>query len=189
MKNSLFDILKSLLKKIRMFVLKPSFILRKSKVGTGSYVGGHTLLNRSVVGKYCYVGCNCVINSTHIGNYTSIAPGVQIGGMEHSYWEGSMSTHLSDECVEGNVTRIGNDVWIGAASIVKQGVKIGDGVVVGANSFVNKDVEPYSIVFGCPAKFYKYRFDKSIQEHLQASGYWKYAPRRAKLVLRQIPYK
>ena len=119
MKNSLFGMLKSLLKKTRMLVLKPSFMLRKSKVGMGSYVCGRTLLNQSIVEKYCYVGYNCVINSAHIGNYTSIAPGVQIGGMEHSYWKGSMSTHLSDECVEGNVTRIGNDVWIGAASIIK----------------------------------------------------------------------
>ena len=186
MKNVLFEIFKKGLKKIRMMMLKPYFFVKNSRVGANSYLGGHTLLNRSRVGKYCYVGCNCVINSVHIGNYTSIAPGVQIGGMEHSYWRGSMSTYLSDECVMGNVTRIGNDVWIGAASIIKQGVKIGDGAVIGANSFVNKDVEPYSIVFGCPAKLYKYRFDKSVQERLQESGYWKYSPRKARLMLRQL---
>lgn len=186
MSYKFFRWLIAMLKKGRMLLLRPYFMLRKSKVGILTYVGNNTLLNKSRVGKYCYIGCNCVVNSTNIGNYTSIAPGVQIGGMEHSYWKGSMSTYLSEECVEGNVTRIGNDVWIGAASIIKQGVKIGDGAVVGANSFVNKDVEPFSIVFGCPAKLYKYRFTEEVQNQLLKSRYWDLPPKEAKDLLQRI---
>lgn len=94
-----------------------------------------------------------------------------------------MSPLLSDECKTPERTVIGNDVWIGAQAIIKQGVRIGDGAVIGANSFVNKDVEPFSIVVGSPAKHIKYRFEKNIQKAITESAYWNENPRRAKEIL------
>ena len=74
-------------------------------------------------------------------------------------------------------------MWIAANCIIRQGVTIGDGAVVGAGSFVNKDVPPYAIVFGSPAKVHKYRFDQDIIDKLNESHYWEYEPKDAKTLL------
>lgn len=67
---------------------------------------------------------------------------------------------------------IGNDVWIGTRAIVLAGVTIGDGAIVGAGAIVTKDVEPYSIVAGVPAKFKKWRFPEHIREFLLEIEWW-----------------
>ena len=123
------------------------------------------------VGKHCYIATQSILNNTNIGNYTCIAPHVQIGGMQHSYWYPSISPRLSNECVTNN-TNIGHDVWIAAGAIIAQGVTIGNGAVVGANSFVNKDVPPYAIVVGTPARIIKYRFDEDTIKQLEKIQFW-----------------
>ena len=184
-----------LIRRITRIIKYPFYFLRKNQVPLSSQVGSGTFLRDSKVGNYCYIGRNCVINSAIVGNYTCIASGVQIGGMEHSICELSISPTLMGEsntpvgggkCLLGVKTDIGYDVWIAANCIIKQGVKIGDGAVIGANSFVNKDVEPYSIVFGTPAKFYKYRKCKSIEHVIKESQYWDYKPEEAKKILEKI---
>ena len=69
-------------------------------------------------------------------------------------------------------TDIGNDVWIGNNVIIKYGVKIGDGAILGAGAVVTKDVEPYSIVGGVPAKVIKYRFSPDEIKFLLAFKWW-----------------
>lgn len=146
----------------------------------------NTLISKTTIGRGSYIACNVVLNSAIIGNYCSIAPGVQIGGMEHSHWWLSTSTRLSDHCIHGRKTKIGNDVWIGAGSIIKQGINIGDGAVIGAMSFVNSDVPDNSIYFGSPAKFYKKRFKKEIFETLKESNYWNLNQKNAKIKLLEL---
>ena len=124
------------------------------------------------LGKYNYVARRCSFYNVKTGNYCCFGPDIHIGGMQHSYWWYSMSPILSSECDEmEKQTIIGNDVWIGAQCVIMQGVKIGDGAVIGANSFVNKDVEPFSIVVGSPAKYIKYRFGEDVREAIIKSGY------------------
>ena len=177
----------SVIKQLLQWLKMPLFKLRNNTIKSGSIIDSGTFLRDSVIGKYCYVGRNCVINSSEIGNYSCIAAGVQIGGMEHSYQELSISPMLMGEkCLLGLKTVIGHDVWIGANCIIKQGVTIGDGAVIGANSFVNKDVDPYAIVFGSPAKFYKFRDCKSIESELDKSRYWELSPDKAKSLLSGI---
>ena len=65
------------------------------------------------------------------------------------------------------MTEIGNDVWIGNNVTIKYGVKIGDGAIIGSGAVVTKDVEPYSIVGGVPAKIIKYRFRPDEIEFLE----------------------
>jgi serine acetyltransferase len=72
---------------------------------------------------------------------------------------------------KGNIT-IGNDVWIGAKSTIMSGVKIGHGAVIGSGSVVAKDVPPYAIVVGNPAKVIKYRFDEQQIKDLQNIAWW-----------------
>ena len=67
---------------------------------------------------------------------------------------------------------IGNDVWIGMNSCILQGITIGDGVVIGAGSVVTKDVPPYAIVAGNPARILKYRFDSAMIEKLVSLKWW-----------------
>lgn len=168
----------------------PLYKLRRNLVHISSDVDTGTYMRDSHIGRYCYIGRNCVLNSVDIGNYSCIASGVQIGGMEHSINELSISpTLMGDKCVLGQRTFIGHDVWIAANCIIKQGIRIGDGAVVGANSFVNKDVEPYSIVFGSPAKFHKYRKCKEKENDLVMSKYWELNPNEAIEKLNQLDFK
>lgn len=91
-----------------------------------AFIGPKTLIKNFVIGKYTYLGRFSILNNVEVGNYCSIAPGVQIGGMEHSYWWFSCSTFLSDHCISNKRTIIGHDVWIGANVVFNQGIKIGN---------------------------------------------------------------
>lgn len=73
-----------------------------------------------------------------------------------------------------NPVKVGHDVWIGEDVMIKRGVVIGNGAVVGARSVVVKDVPPYAVVAGNPAKVVKYRFTKKIAEKLNKTNWWEY---------------
>ena len=78
--------------------------------------------------------------------------------------------------IKATATHIGNDVWIGHGALVKPGVRIGDGAVVGANAVVTHDVPPYAVVAGNPAIVKKYRLPKELIVPMRQSAWWKYAP-------------
>ena len=169
-----------LLKIVFQYVKKQSLKIRNNSIGKSCVIDSNTFMRNCKIGNYNYIGRNCVMNDVLMGNYCSIASSVQIGGMEHSWWTYSTSTRLSDECYLGRTTHIGNDVWIAASAIIRQGVKIGDGAVIGAGSFVNKDVPPYAIVVGSPARILRYRFDETIQKQIIDSKAFEQEPKVAK---------
>ena len=128
-----------------------------------------------------------------IGKYCSISYGVTIGPPEHNYK--LLSTHpfiyrskydIFEDNKDIELSRlqenlvIGNDVWIGCNSVIARGITIGDGAVIGANSFVNKDVPPYAIVGGSPAKILKYRFSDEIIGILKDIKWWNLPPKTIK---------
>lgn len=169
---------------------RPYLLLKGNHVPLSSRIDSRCTLRFSTIGKYCFIRSGAQFNHVITGNYCSFAADVQIGGMEHPITEYSTSAKLfRDECVSDMDTIIGNDVWIAAGAIIRQGVRIGNGAVVGANSFVNKDVPPYAIVAGSPAHIIKYRFEKEIQEMIANSGYWNLPPKKAKLVLKSLPHR
>ena len=84
---------------------------------------------------------------------------------------------------------IGNDVWIAAGTIIAQGITIGNGAVIGANSFVNKDVPPYAIVVGTPARILKYRFSDELIAELQKTEFWDKEPNEAKVIVERFNEK
>ena len=151
-----------------------------------TFIRHNVSLRRTRVGKYCYIGENSALNHVQMGNYCSIAPNVMIGGMEHSYWAASTSARLSDEGIADRTTTIGNDVWIGTQCCIKQGVTIGDGAVIGAQSLVTSDVPAYSIVFGSPARIHKFRFSDEIINKIRKTKYWRNSPKTAKYILSNL---
>ena len=139
---------------------------------------------RSRIGKYSYVGNNTFITNTHIGNFTSISGDCYIGGTSHPIhwvstssvfhkWKNILHKNFSDfEYDIFKETQIGNDVWIGQGAKIKAGVKIHDGAVIGMGSVVTKNVGPYEVWGGNPAKCIKKRFDEDTIERLLAKEWW-----------------
>ena len=138
--------------KLQVVFTRIIFSLRNIYLGKGVRIQRNSVVTRSSIGKYSYIGDFCRIDKAKIGDYTSIAPGVQIGGMEHPYKDLAMNTVVNDNWVKKE-TIIGNDVWIGSKAIIRQGVVIGDGAVIGAGALVLKDVKEYSIVLGVLPNF------------------------------------
>lgn len=143
----------------------------------------------SIIGKYCYVGERCDITKSEIGNYVSIANNVSIGPGEHSLNKISTNS-LFYETPYLNLTqghcKIESDAWIGVDSIIRRGVTVGIGAVVGANSFVNSDVPNFAIVAGSPAKIVGYRFDNASQKVILDSKWWNLEIEDAKIFLDKI---
>lgn len=176
----------SFIKLLIRVVKYPLYRIRNNSISLTSEICSNSFLKNCIVGKWCYIGSNGTFNNVRLGNYSCIAPSCQIGGMEHSYWAVSVSPKISDECISDRVTTIGHDVWVAANCIIRQGVTIGDGAIIGAHSFVNEDVPPYAIVFGIPAKIYKYRFDEETVRRLNESHFWEYEPEKAKQIVSKI---
>lgn len=135
-----------------------------TRLAEGVVIGRKSKLYNAIVEHYSYIGDECRIFLTDIGAYTSIGPRVVIGENEHSLSSFSTSEYLYSEKVRRDVyehnrcrTKVGNNVWVGCGVIIKKGVEIGDGAVIGAGSVVVKDVQPYTVVVGNPARKIKSR--------------------------------
>lgn len=144
------------------------------------------ILNNSKLGDFSYVGFNSYLNHVEVGKFTCIGPNVQIGLGEHPV-NGFVSVHpvfyspvklvgmsFADRYhfKEFNEINIGNDVWIGANVIVTGGVNIGNGAVIAAGAVVVKDVAPYTVVGGVPARYIKTRFEKEEINKLEKFAWW-----------------
>lgn len=97
-------------------------------------------------------------------------------------WQENTPDHMSQLPFKGDIV-IGNDVWVGRESIIMPGVKIGDGAIIAAYSVVTKDVEPYSVVGGNPARFIKKRFNDELIELLLEFKWWDLPPEKLVAVL------
>lgn len=113
-------------------------------IQTGCVIGHDCL-----IGEYSYVGMNTTITRSAIGRYCSIANNVSIGDGEHDLYKPSTSSYFYEDAYN-ELTKsdciIGNDVWIGTKSIIRRGIVVGNGAVIGANSFVNKTADRKSVV-------------------------------------------
>ena len=162
-------------------ILAKDIVFEKNvTIEPGSYIGAQK------IGKYTFIGMSSYIDKStaSIGRFCSIAMNARISLNNHPL--DRVSTHpftyhkkygfvSETEKIAGindKKTSIGNDVWIGANVTILAGVTIGDGAVLGANSLVTKDVEPYSIVNGTPATHVRFRFDEATVKKLLQSKWW-----------------
>ena len=143
------------------------------------------LLYGSKLGRYSYTGKNCNIWHSEVGSFCSISWNVSIGGANHDYSKVTSHSFLyakefgfldsepyynrfTDHCI------VGNDVWIAANACVCRGVTIGDGAVIGAGAVVTRDVMPYEIIGGVPARQIKMRFDCETVARLLKIKWWEF---------------
>ncbi|VAW11535.1 Chloramphenicol acetyltransferase [hydrothermal vent metagenome] len=152
--------------------------ISSSRIGYGSYLAEGATIRKAKIGKYCSIGpnVNCIFgkhpSSTFVSTHPAFFTSRKNIGVSYA------KTQLFDEFAKPGDNQgkysiiIGNDVWIGANVAIMDGVKIGDGAIVAANALVNKDIEPYTIVGGVPAKPIKKRFSDSHIEFLLELRWW-----------------
>lgn len=158
--------------------------LNMCKIDRTSVICSRSELTKVNIGKYTYIGNNCFIVRTNIGNYCSIADRVCIGGAEHPITRVSTSPVFHDgnnvlhkhfaqfPRIETPITTIENDVWIGIGTLIKAGVTIHNGAVIGMGSVVTHDVPAYEIWAGNPAHKIRKRFDSETIDELLKSEWW-----------------
>ena len=150
--------------------------ISKSEIGFGSYLAGHTSLSRVKIGRYCSIGQN-VKNyfGIHPTDYVSTHPSFystkKQAGFTYSKENKILEHKYADkECKFINI--IGNDVWIGNNVSLMDGIIIGDGAIIATGAVVTKDIEPYTIVGGVPAKKIRDRFPQEIVKALLSYRWW-----------------
>ncbi|WP_371348411.1 DapH/DapD/GlmU-related protein [Ancylobacter sp. IITR112] len=176
----------------------PTAKITRSTLGRYTEVGPRTQLLEVELGDYSYVVNDSDIAYARIGKFTSIAAMTRINPGNHpmqrasqSHFTYRASAYFDDAQDEPDFfawrraqgVTIGHDVWIGHGAIVLAGRAIGDGAVVAAGAVVTKDVAPYSIVAGVPARPVKERFPPAIAARLQALAWWDWDHARLRAAL------
>lgn len=164
-------------------------VLTDSELCGNNSINRRNFILRSIIGRYTYTGLDTLIRSANVGRYCSISWNVSIGGGDHGMRSlttltkerflflddadaGTLMAESQKRVASLPTCRVGNDVWIAAGVIVNNGVTIGDGAVIGAGAVVNKDVEPFSVVVGVPARTVKKRFTEDVIQALQELKWW-----------------
>lgn len=158
-----------------------------STLGRYTEVADRCRLDEAELGDYSYIMQDGAVWCATIGKFANIAASVRINATNHPTWRPTLHhfTYRAADYFDGaendqdfftwrreNRVTIGHDVWIGHGSTVLPGVTVGDGAVIGAGAVVAKDVAPYTIVGGVPAKLIRERFPKPVAERMQALAWW-----------------
>lgn len=157
--------------------LSSAVLIGSCELGAFTYVGSGSELRNARIGRFCSIAANVALGpAEHPLDWVSSHP-VGFDGVryfdEYPDWSAFTSTEVR---FRGNsrTTHIGHDVWIGRNAIVRQGVTVGDGAVIAGGAFVNRDVAPYTIVAGTPARVVRTRFDTPLIEQLSALQWWQW---------------
>lgn len=160
--------------------------IKDCRFGTYNTIYKNVSLTKVELGDFTYVADDTTMYLTKIGKFCSIGPNVRCGGGSHptqifvsthpafySTKRQAQVTFVENDCFgDHKATTIGNDVFIGANVFVVDGVNIGDGAIVGAGAVVTKDVPPYTVVGGVPARVLKQRFSQEDIDFLLSLKWW-----------------
>lgn len=160
----------------RFVVIGERVVMRDVKVGDFSYFERHGEAIYTDVGRFCSIAANVRINAlehpmervtTHKVTYRP-NEFLRFHGIDYGFRDRRRSKRVT----------IGHDVWIGHGAVVMPGVTIGTGAVIGANAVVTRDVDPYTIVAGMPAKPLRTRFEPAVIDRLLALAWWDWSDER-----------
>ncbi|MCA0998664.1 CatB-related O-acetyltransferase [Alloyangia pacifica] len=164
--------------------ISESRIFHDFSIGSFSYISGGFFYHTHI-GRYCSLSNGLHIGqgnhptdwlSTHPFQYQNLKFDVGDGYNEREEYIRDAATADNSKVQKPTKTKIGNDVWVSHGVFVKNGVSIGDGAILGARAVVTKDVPPYAIVVGNPARVVKLRFPEETIQRLLELRWWKYAP-------------
>jgi len=158
-----------------------------STLGRYTEVSERCRLEEVVMGDYSYIMQDGAVWCATIGKFANIAASVRINATNHPTWratlhhftyraadyfDGAENDHDFFEWRRENRVTIGHDVWIGHGATVLPGVTVGNGAVIGAGAVVSKDVAPYTIVGGVPAKPIRERFGPGVGTRMDKLAWW-----------------
>lgn len=164
----------------------PTAAVRDCRLGAWTEVGPRTKIAETVIGDYSYICNDCDVISTDIGRFCSIAAMVRLNPGNHPLDRAALHhfTYRSFQFDMGaddpsffawrrqSRVRLGHDVWIGHGAVVLPGVTVGTGAAIAAGAVVSKDVAPFTVVGGVPAKPIRERFPKAVQAGLLRIAWW-----------------
>jgi phosphonate metabolism protein (transferase hexapeptide repeat family) len=174
-------------------MIHPTAVVKKSRMGPWTVLGPNAHLLESDFRDYAYTSRDCDIYNADVGKFCNIAAGVRINPTNHPMWRASQhhftyrsqSHHLGAEDDEEifawrrrHRVVIGPDVWIGHGAILMPGINVGAGAVIGAGAVATKDVPPYTIMTGVPARPLRRRFSAEIEAGLMRIAWWDWPKER-----------
>ena len=173
--------------KLAQTVISDRATLREATIGQGCEILARSSVEYSVIGDYSYLGNDCMVADATIGRFCAIAAHVRIGAPNHPldrpsqhrftycpeyYDEAQSRDHAFFAARRDARVEIGHDVWIGHGVTILPRCRIGNGAVVAAGAVVTRDVAPYTIVGGVPARLLKDRFPSDIARSLARIAWW-----------------
>jgi acetyltransferase-like isoleucine patch superfamily enzyme len=162
--------------------LKTGAAIFGSHVGRRSYFGEHALVIHAEIGSYCSIAPHAIVGG-------GVHPVDRVSTSPFTYGSAAQSSPFPlpplPDFVENPKTFIGHDVWIGYAAVILPGVSIGNGAIVAAGAVVTRDVPPYAVVAGLPARVQRFRFSPEDIAWLQQAQWWNWTDAELR---QRLPY-